>query len=188
MIGSGTAKRLLVLLAVGGAFWIAYEISIAGDGNLPSLETPAVVMKNGKAYGERLTSHSWSFKYGRAVARVGETIFDLDDVHDGVIYKDGKPYLRFRAKHVTANTITRDFAVSGAFHVDMPGKGAARSLDTDRASWSDGTQTLSLPDATTIRGKDGEPPLTLRGLTLDIRTKSARVGHIAGPLTSSRKP
>ena len=98
------------------------------------LETPGVVMKNGQAYGERMTSHSWSFRYRQAVARVGETIFDLDGVYDGLIYRNGKPYIRFRADHVTANTVTRNFAVKGAFHVDMLGDGPKRSLDTIDAS------------------------------------------------------
>ncbi len=173
-------KRLLLLLAAAVAFWIAYEISIAGDGNPVSLDTPAVVMKNGQAYGERLTSHSWSFRYRKAVARVGETIFDLDDVYDGVIYQHSKPYVRFRAQHVNANTVTRNFTVTGSFHVDLLGDGPPRSLDTTDASWNDETQTLSLPNRTTIREAGKDSPVSLRGVTLDVRTKSVRVGHVSG--------
>lgn len=181
------AKRLLLLLAVVGAFWIAYEISIAGNDNQVSLETPAVVMKNGQAYGERMTSHAWSFRYRKAVARVGETIFDLDGVYDGVIYQHGKPYLRFRAEHVTANTVTRNFAVKGGFHVDLLGDGPTRSLDTTDATWNDGTQTLVLPHRTTIREAGDDQPVSLRGLTLDVRTKSVRAERVNGQVAPSRK-
>jgi hypothetical protein len=101
-------KKKLVLATLA-AVLVAVTIGIyrAGDHELPAPSTNAdIVFHGGSASGRRITTKSWSANYDRIVSNADQTMLVVDGVHDGVIDKKGKPYLRVRAQHVTVNTIS----------------------------------------------------------------------------------
>jgi hypothetical protein len=172
-------RRLVTIAAFGIGLWLAIAVYLSGREDLPTPPSGApAVFVGGHAAGQRIDSKSWSADYDKIVTSPDQTELDLDGVHNGVIYKHGKPYLRVRAKHLTVNTITHDFMATGPIHVEMvaPPK---RSFDTTSASWSDGSQKLSLPQKITIRS-GAEKPLVIGSMEFNVATGQLELHHVRG--------
>jgi hypothetical protein len=168
------ARRLAVAAVTAFLVFVVWGIYRAGQNETPPPPTSTdIVFHDGFANGERIKTRSWTAKYDRIISNADQTVLDLDNVHDGTIYKKGKPYLRVRAAHMTVNTITRDFSVTGPLHVETIGAKPARSFDTTAADWSDAQQRLSITK---------RAPLMVGGLVFDVKSGQIDMTDVSGPV------
>ena len=99
--------------------FLGYGIWRAGMGDLaPPPANAPVIFRQGSAIGQRLSGRSWSADYERIVTNTDQTVLELYGVKHGMIFKDGKPYLRVTADRMTVNTVTRDFTIVGKLHIE----------------------------------------------------------------------
>lgn len=154
-------------IAVAG---VGFGIYRAGDHELPAPNNATdIVFHGGTATGRRIRTKSWSANYDRIVSNADQTMLVVDGVHDGIIDKKGKPYLRVRAQHITVNTISHDLEITGPLHVETIDANPARTFDTDSASWNDGLQILTLNKRVVVHTQRAKP-LVFSSATLDVKT------------------
>jgi hypothetical protein len=185
-MGTRASGLSLRRLAAGAGLAIlaffCWGIYRAGLGETPPPASSSdIVFNQGKANGERITTRSWTAQYDKLVSNADQSVLDLDNVRNGTIFKAGKPYLHVRAEHMTVNTLTRDFAVTGRLHVETVGSKPARSFDTTSAHWSDGLQILELDNRVTIE-TGAEAPLSVGRLTLNVKTGAVEMHGVSGPI------
>ncbi len=161
-------RNLLYLAAFGIGAWLVAGVYLAGrdEQSAPPNNIPAI-FQGGAA------------SYDKMVANADQTQLELDGVHDGIIYKKGKPYLLVRARHMTVNTITHDFSARGPIHVETASGNPKREFDSTAADWSDSTQKLSLPEPIEIRSGAKEP-LFVGSLEFNVRTGEIELHYIRG--------
>jgi hypothetical protein len=182
-----TSRSPLKLLAwAAGALFLGYVaagVYVAGlDKSGPPPNSTLVKILKGCARGEKITGRSWTACYGKIVSSANQTILDLDDVTDGIIYKDKKPYLKFRAKHMTVNALTHDFAASGTIDVEAADPSAIhRTFQTDAATWNDAAQRLVLPHKSVI-DSGADLPLTVESITLDVKSGDVQFNNVGGAI------
>jgi hypothetical protein len=173
-------KRPALIAAAALAAWVGYGIWTAGrNETMPPPSNGPVIFKTGSALGQRLNGRSWTAEYERITTSTDQTTLDLYGVKNGVIFRDGKPYLRVTAKHMTVNTVTRDFFASGALHVETIGKTPRRTFDTENANWNDALQTLTLPDRAKI-GTGAALPLLVGSAVFNVKTGELDMRQVAG--------
>ncbi|MBC5811074.1 MAG: hypothetical protein GIW95_09550 [Candidatus Eremiobacteraeota bacterium] len=168
---------------LGGALvlvWIVVEVYRAGlNEKGPPPAAPPAQFKAGAGLGERLKGRSWTVKYDKITSNPEQTLIDLEGVHDGVIYKSDKPYLKVRATRMTVNMVTKDFAASGTLHIETFSKDPHRSFDTTSATWNNASQRLVLPNRSTI-DTGAEVPLLVDSATLDVKTGDVQLNKVTG--------
>ncbi len=161
---------------------LAFGIYRAGEHELPTPNTDTnIVFHGGSATGRRIATKSWSASYDRIVSNADQTMLVVDGVHDGIIDKKGKPYLRVRAQHLTVNTISHDIVITGPLHVETIGRRPTRSFDTDAANWDDGLQLLTLPKRVVMRTQN-DKPLVFESATVDVKTGEIVARNVSGAL------
>ncbi len=165
---------LVCILAVG--------IYKAGQGERPAPPANSqIVFSNGRVNGQKLRFKSWAADYDKIISNADQTVLQLENVHNGVIYKKGKAYLRMRAAHMTVNTVSRDFTATGPLKVESVGTVPARSFETTSAVWSDAAQKLTLAQRILVHtGSDS--PLAVGSLTFDVRSGNVAIGAVNGSL------
>jgi len=168
-----TIAVIVLLLALGFALWRAGEENIAPPSVLQT-------MRNGEAEGRRQQYTQWEFSYDKAVTLGDQITQEIDGIHDGVYWKNGKPMIRMRADKATYNTLSHDFTVSGPVHFDIDDKGKIRTFDADSASWNEGQQTLRIPGPATISTRRGGGHLVVQNVTVDLQTGQYTIGKIEG--------
>ncbi|MGH7727588.1 MAG: hypothetical protein ACREM2_02185 [Vulcanimicrobiaceae bacterium] len=172
---------LVAALALGG--YLAYGIWAAGNDTSPvPTSAQQVVFNAGYADGRRIHTAAWSADYTRLTTTQDQAIVALDDVHNGVIDRNGKPYLRFRAAHMVVNTLTKDFSVDGPLEVRTIATHPLRTLTTTAASWQNGAQLLTMAQPVTI-ASGAVAPLVVGSLTYDIRTGAMDLRRVSGAVT-----
>ncbi|HEY8313751.1 MAG TPA: hypothetical protein VIG51_06215 [Candidatus Baltobacteraceae bacterium] len=172
--------------AIGGAAVVAFlvfvgaQVYLAGRENVPLPGSQPVTLRGGHVNGNRISSKSWSFDYVRAQTTPDGSIATVDGVRHGVLYKNGKPYLRVSAQHVQINTSTLDFTATGDVHVEQinPKDRESRSFDTDLVQWTNVTKMLLLPHPSIVRSAD--QLLHVRTITVDFVKGQIRFGKING--------
>ncbi len=175
-------KRLAWTLGLALVALFAYGIYDAGrDEKAPPPANSQIVFKDGHVDGQKLRFKSWSADYDKMVTNADQTILDVENVRNGIVLKNGKPYLRIRAKHMTVNTLSKDFSATGSLHVETAGAMPARTFDTASAVWSDAAQRLTLAHRVVIHSGADEP-LTLGSLTFDVKTGNVEMRDVTGPL------
>jgi hypothetical protein len=148
--------------------YLAAGVYLAGlHETLPPPPNSPVIFTGGQALGQRLTGRSWTADFDRIVSNTNQTALQLDGVHHAVIFKDGKPYLRVRAAHMTVNTITHDFTATGPIHIETADAGPKRTFETDQATWSEGPGRLILPHPCEV-DTGAELPLLVGSITVDV--------------------
>jgi hypothetical protein len=171
------------LVAFGGfavAAFIGWGIYRAGLGETPPPPSNTdIVFHEGIAHGERIKTRSWTADYDRLVSNADQTVLDLENVRNGIIFKAGKPYLRVRAAHMSVNTLTRDFTVTGPLHVETIDAKPPRSFDTNSARWSDAEQRLDLDKRVSIK-TGAAAPLIVGSLSVDIKTGQMEMRDVTG--------
>ena len=181
-----TRRAMTVRAAqIGGVAFLAYVgygIYAAGlDERPPPPSSTNIVFKNGTATGHRIVSRSWSADYDNIQSNSDQSVLELDNVHNGIIYKKGKPYLHVRADHMSVNTLSRDFNVSGPLHVETVDAKPHRSFDTTAAAWDDAMQRLTLSKHVTVN-TDGSAPLSIGSMTFDVKSGAIDITAIDGPV------
>jgi len=171
------ACALLVIGAVG-----VYRAGLNEVRPPPAI--PGIVFHGGLAHGQRLKTRSWSVEYDRAVSNADQTVFDLEHVRNGTIFRKGKPYLRVRAAHMSVNTLSHDFNVAGPLHIETIGAPTHRSFDTTSAVWNDAVQRLTLARPIVVH-TSGEEPLSVGSLVFNVKTGDVEVRRISGPIPST---
>ena len=174
-------KRWLTWAGVLFVVFIAVGIYLAGrDEVSPPTETGPVVLSNGLARGERVTSHSWSLDYDKITTSADQTFVTLDGVHNGVIFRNGKPYVHLRGSHVTVNMVTHDFSATGPIHVESAGphNNHFHAFDTTSIIWTDGDQRLDMQEPIVVTSPGTS--LHVQKLSLDVRTGSLHIDQPDG--------
>ncbi len=177
-----TASRVALIAALALAVVLAVGVFLAGRETPPPGQTP-VILKHGGIFGHRLTSRgakAWSFDYDRVQTSPDGSLADIDGVHGGLLYKDGKPYLRISAKHISANTVTNNYTATGHIHIEAIGARMKRSFDTDLAVWQNFNKTLTLSHPSIVH--TGDAVLNFRTVTVDFNTGKIHLGGILGSL------
>jgi len=180
-----TARGLARLRAIGALIavvvlaWLGWQTMHAGA-DIPSQRaTSQTQLSGGSANDKRLDGKSWSLDYGTATLSPDGSLAEIDNVHDGVILRNGKPYMHMTAKHVSANLAANDFVVSGPVEFTEIG-GEGRRLDTDQAHYAGNLHMLYLDHPTTIRASG----MTFRVTTaaVNFTTGETKLGRITGSL------
>lgn len=175
-------KRVLWSVGLALVALFAYGIFDAGRNEKPAPPANSqIVFKAGHVDGQKLHFKSWSADYDTMVTNADQTILDVENVRNGIVLKNGKPYLRIRAKHMTVNTLSKDFSATGPLHVESIGSTPPRTFDTTSAIWSDAAQKLTLASRVVIHSGADEP-LTLGSLTFDVKTGNVDMRDVTGPL------
>ena len=176
-------KRLLLGTGIVFAVFVIFGIYQAGKDEIPAppSDTNITAPHGGGAVGERIASRSWNIQYDRMVSNADQTVVDLYGVHDGTIFRDGKPYLDVRAAHITVNTVSHDFTAQGPLHVATIAGSPKRAFDTDSAAWSEANQKLAFDHKTTI-SSGADEPMIVGSLTLDVKTGDVVVTDASGAI------
>jgi lipopolysaccharide export system protein LptC len=167
------------LLVAAFVAWVAYQTVRAGSDVPPQTSGEQTRISVGSANDKRLDGKTWSLDYQAAAMSPDGSVANVDDVHDGLILRDGKPYMRMSAKHVTANLLANDFVVTGPVTFTEVG-GQHRKLVTVGAHYSGNDHTLHLDHPTTIQ----EGPATLHVATavVNFQTGQTTLGRIVGTM------
>ncbi|MBV8149997.1 MAG: hypothetical protein JO101_00100 [Candidatus Eremiobacteraeota bacterium] len=180
-LGRPQVKRLIWLALIGVALGLGIALWRVGLETLPPQSNEQVLTK-GVAEGRRQRYASWEFTYDSATTRADQITQEIDGIHDGVYYRDGKPVVHMRAQRVIMNSATHDFTVDGPVHFDVDDKGKVRTVDTVSAMWSQSAQLLTLPGKVTV-GSEGGATLVLSGLSANLQTGQYRLGKVNGGYT-----
>lgn len=170
-------------IVVGFALLVFVGVGIYRAGlDLPPAPTvQPVVVEHGLAQGRRLSGPSWRFDYDKVQTSPDGSMSDIQGVHDGILFRKGKPYLRLTAQHLSVNTVTNDFSASGPIHLETVDRVHPRELDTDAAVWTNASQVLTLARPVTI--DDEGAKVVVSNVTIDFRSGKSRAGPIAGTMT-----
>jgi hypothetical protein len=172
-------RVLALLVGLSGFGWIVYQTVHAGEEIPPPPAQQQTRLHGGSANDKRIDGKSWSLDYDTATLSPDGSLATIENVHDGIILRNGKPYMHLTAEHVTANLALNDFVVVGKVTFTEIG-GQHRRLDTVGAHYSGSAHTLALDSPLTIH--DG--PLTLRVATATINFSNGhtKLGRIIGAM------
>ena len=165
--------------------WLVVGVVLAG--REPAPPTPGMqplTLHGGRVTGNRMSTKSWMFEYKKAEMSSDGTLASVDGVRQGVLYKNGKPYLSVTAEHVSVNTQSFDFTATGDVHVTQmqDAGGASRSFDTDFIQWVNGSKMLSLPHPSIVRS--GGQTLKVTSVNVNFNTGEIRFGGMRGGIGS----
>ena len=173
----------LVAIVAGSALAIYLVVGIILAGmNLP--QTPPangpIVLRGGNVRGgsHTISTHAWTLSYDRGEFSSDGTIGTLDGVHDGIIYKNGKPYVEIDARHVALNTETLDFTAIGKVHIQMLHDLYQRSFDTDYVTWTNDAKLLNMIHASYLHV--GGETLKISTISVDFTKNEIHLGRIDG--------
>jgi hypothetical protein len=174
--------RLGAGIAIGAlAIWITVELILAGR-DIPALPPAGApyVLQGGEVRGSNhvVATRSWRFSYDRGQFSPDFTTGTLDGVHDGIIYRNGKPYLRVDARHVSINAQTLDFTAVGLVHIQMLDDPYDRSFDTDYVAWTNNAQLLQMPHPSFLHV--GGQTIRIKSITVDFVKHEVHFRRIEG--------
>ena len=175
----------LILFIAGSALAIYVIAGIIRAGNFaspPPSSNQQITLKACKGVGNRISTRSWSFACDRATVSADGINATIEGVHDAVLYKNGKPYLRMSAKLVSVNTQTFDFTATGTVHLDAIAANGepSRSFETDLVQWTNATKILLLPHPCVVR--TGDAILNVDSISVDFNKSDVHMGRIEGAL------
>lgn len=159
--------------------WVGYEIVNAGSDVPPPQPQALTQLEGGRAAGKRIDGRSWSFDYASATMTADGQEADLNGVRDGIIRRDGKPYLRMRAQHVSANMGANDFTATGPVVLTEIG-GQHRKLETVGAHFSGVNRSLVLDHTTKV--SEGSITVVVDHASIDFATGETRLGRMIGTM------
>lgn len=171
---------MVAALAVAGALaWVVWQTIYAGTG-IPSQHTQVQTqLSGGSANDKRIDGKSWSLDYDSATLSPDGSIAEIDHVHDGIILRNGKPYMRMTAKHVSANLSYNNFEETGPVSFSEIG-GQRRELFTDQARYTGNDHILHLDHPTTIHA--GGMTFHVTKALVNFNTGATKLGRITGSL------
>jgi hypothetical protein len=172
-------RTIAALVVVAGLAWVGYETVRAGEDIPPPHAQALTQLSSGHASDKRIDGKSWSLDYDSATMSADGSQAEIDNIRDGTINRNGKPYMHVRAKHVSANLQLNEFTVVGPVTFDEVG-GQGRTLVTSGAHYIGFSHTLELPNRTTIRS--GPVHLIVDHATVDFSTGTTTLGRIVGTM------
>ncbi len=175
-------KRILVIaLCSALCAFVGYGILRAGDDEKPSpASDPEIVFAGGKIFGRRITTKSWSASFDKILSSPDQTVLDVQNVHDGVIYRHGKPYMRVHTEHMTVNTITHDFSMTGPTEMETISARPSKKFDTTAAVWNDTLKTLTLTQPVTVAlGRPISTSMTFSSATINITSGAVDARNVS---------
>jgi Lipopolysaccharide-assembly, LptC-related len=159
--------------------WVGIGIFRAGGDVPPPPGMPETTLTAGHAEGRRVDGKpSWSFDYDRVTATPDTTLATLENVRQGELYKNGRPFMRMVAKHVVVNTLSNDFVVTGPLELSQNDGKHKRHLTSDAANYSGALQTLTLTHPAKI-SSDGAR-VTVATATVNFRSGDMSFGPLIG--------
>ncbi len=178
-----------VAIAAGIAFaaFLAVGFILAGREPVPDApNSQPIVLKGGHVSNHRIDTQSWSFDYKRAEQSPNGSVATITGIHNGILFRKGKPYLRISAQEVSINTASLDFTAIGDVHVESANaKGnGARSFDTDLVEWDDGLKHLAMPHPSIVRTRG--QVLKVDSITVDFKKGLVTLEGVHGGIHLSR--
>ncbi|MHB8146678.1 MAG: hypothetical protein ACYDGM_05360 [Vulcanimicrobiaceae bacterium] len=171
--------RIGWIAALALAAYLTIGIILAGRGTPPIPPTmQAVNLLGGHVRGNRITTRSWSFDYRNAELSPDGITGSVNGVRHGVIFKNGKPYMKISAEHVSVNTQSLDFTALGKVDVERIADKQKRSFDTDLVEWTNATKMLLMPHPCYVH-TEGQT-LRISHITVDFATDEIHFGKIEG--------
>lgn len=159
--------------------WITWQTIHAGADIPSQRSTSQTHLSGGSANDKRLDGKSWSLDYDTATISPDGSLAEIENVHDGIILRDGRPYMRMSAKHVSANLAAGDFVVNGPVSFTEIG-GQRRELYTDQAHYQGNSHTLYLDHPTTIHA--AAMSFHVAKAVVNFTTGETKLGRITGTL------
>ncbi len=172
-------RTVAALVVLGGLGWIGYQTVRAGSDIPPPQPAQLTHLNGGSASDKRVDGKSWSLDYDSATMSADGTTAEIENIRDGVITRNGKPYMHVRAKHVSANMALNSFVVTGPVTFREIG-GQHRTLETVGALYTGYSHVLELDHRTTIQS--GPLHLTVAHATIDFSTGKTVLGRIVGTM------
>lgn len=175
---NGYLRTGLIVVAIAIVGWFSYQIYRAGGDVPPASSDSGTRLKLGHAEGERLNFKSWSLDYDKITTTGDTAIVELENVHDGRYFKNGKPYMTMRAGHVVVNRQSNDFTVTQKIDLkEVDGK-HDRQFTSASASYHGYNQTLVLTEPAIIRS-DGAI-LHVKSATFDFKSGDIKLSSLVG--------
>ena len=179
-------KRIGILAGVCFVVFMVGGIILAGKDvpPMPSAQTP-IFLQGGHIINHHIRTKAWSLDFDSAQMTPDQSSGTIDGVHDGVIFRKGKPYLKISAQNVSVNTGTLDFTATGLVHVVSLTSKQPQSFDTDLIVWSNATHHLTLDHPSYFH--TGSQTLKVQHVVVDLNTKDStiKIGQIDGTLDPS---
>lgn len=161
---------------------ITIEGVVLSGHDLPPLPgAHPVFLGAGGVTAHKMSTKTWALFYDHAQTSPDGSLAEIDGIHNGVFYKNGKPYVTISAKHVSVNTLSQDFTATGDVHITQLKGATARSFDTDLIVWSNGNRLLTLSHPSVI--KTGDRTMLVQNATFNVQTGDIHLGKIGGRFT-----
>jgi len=171
-------RNLLVAVAAALVVWMAFEIYHAGGDIPPPPGRAQTILTHGNAAAQRLHLPSWSLDYDSITMSPDNATSTLENIRDGIYFRNGKPYMAMKAKHAVVNTISNDFVETGPIDVhEIDGKHSRRFV-SDAAIYNGAVQTLILNHPTTIT--DDGATIKVKSATVNFKTGETKIGQLIG--------
>ena len=172
-------KALLLVAGLGAAAWVVDQTIHAGADVPPPSSQVLTRLGGGSAGGKRLDGRSWSLDYGSATMTADGQTAEIDKIRDGLLLRNGKPFARMRADHVSANIASNSFTAHGPVEFTELG-GKHRRIVTTDASYAGDKQTLTMTHQATI--SEGAATVVVQSATMNFATGATTLGRIDGTL------
>jgi hypothetical protein len=172
--------RLIALIASGAvAIWVTVEVILAGFGTPPlPPDQMGITLRGGKVQGSRIVTKAWSFDYHDAQLSPDGTTGTVDGVHDGIVFKHGKPYLKITAERISVDTMSLNFTAIGKVTVVMIDDPLKRSFNTDLVQWTNSTKLLLMPHPSYLHSETHV--LAFSSITIDFGKDQIHFGSVEG--------
>lgn len=171
-------------------FWVALGVAIfailtegvvlSGRDLPPPPGAEPVILGKGGVTAHKMSTKSWQLFYDHAQTSPDGSIAEIDGIHDGIFYRNGKPYVTISAQHVSVNTLSDDFTATGKVHVTQVKPGTTRSFDTDLIVWTNASKELTLNHPSLVT--TGDAKMTVQNATFNVQTGEIHLGKIGGHL------
>ncbi len=176
-------RRRIVLIGTGVAFglFIVAGIVFVAPWNIPMLPaSQPITLQGGNVRGTNhmIATRSWSLSYDRGEFSPDGTTGTIDGVHNGIIYRKGKPYVEIAARHIALDTETLDFTAIGVVHIQMLDDPYRRSFDTDYVTWTNDAKLLRMDHPSFLHV--GGQTLKIRSIAIDFDKNEIHLGRIDG--------
>jgi len=169
----------LALVLAALLAWVVYQTIHAGSDIPPPNAGTVTQLSGGTAGGKRIDGRSWSLDYSSATMTPDGQNIALDNVRDGLITRNGKPFARMRAAHVLANTGSNNFSAQGPVEFTELG-GRRRKIQTVDATYDGDHHLLTLTHTATIT--EGAAKVVVDHATMNFATGETKLGRIKGIL------
>lgn len=176
---SWTWRQYATLAGIALGLYLLVGILLAGNGIAPI--PPASVPVNfhgGHVLGNRITTRSWSFDYDHAELSPDGQSGSVEGIHDGIVFRKGKPYLKISAERITLDMQSLDFTAVGKVHVELLNDVQHRSFDTDLVTWTNDAKLMHMDHPSYVHS--GKETLRIDSITVDFDAETFHLGKLNG--------